>query len=747
MYLIIIDGYFIITVHIFNECHCKLTILDVFYKNRIQKLANGELFDTATPSLMPLNGWIQKNQEGIFKYMAQLPVDPKQQEGLNPFGDLQRSITFEDIHYKSFDMDDLLFLHTLIYDYGYELIVSLQNEVIMTHDKRPVSIVSTETDFLSLVQDLGPPPEKDRKLPLPEKKQEPPRKGSVKPSDKKDETAQPQNKLQRETLVGKTYDQIQEKVLERSMDNLMKNSEKFDLSELDRTRFLYVGKPTRQNLPVVYLILHRLKQEFLNHNDKLMIYIYKTLGALFNQKYCLIIDLSWADMADEYQALLYRAVVAFARLMKIEHLANCQQIYILHPNFKTKTAVDDIFNIIPNETRQRLIKVKYDWTSLSDIIEPIKIWIPFVSKKFIPTTYNLMLMKEKGDSGNERLMKITNDSLLVLDSKLGTVLDEIPFTTIVDIRIKKNCNEFLIKHKTETEHMLKERGGDLGYISKNIATANQTEVVKRFNCVSDQQRDNLVETIADVGVRCTSLEKKQTFIVEKDTKSGKRQKRILKFAYDSVLVFKEGVIKREIPFSTLQSFYIDKEEKSRMFINFMLLGRKKAYVVYHENATALRDSLLDTVVRFKFNVDLEKELFIRKDLDAVVDRFFSAAKDKTLTDESGLTSDIKQIVNIHNASEDIKKLFYKFNPQNDKRAPLSVDKMRIIATSLNVDFSEEHSRHLVSILDEKSVGYVVLDDIVRNYILNKRMKGMIQKRKDALVKRNEILQKQGSSSK
>ena len=163
----------------------------------IQKLANGELFDTATPALMPLNGWIQKNQEGIFRYMAQLPIDPKQQTGLNPFGDLQRSITFEDIHYKSFDMDDLLFLHTLIYDYGYELIVSLQNEVIMTHDKRPVSIVSTETDFLSLVQDLGPPPEKDRKLPVPEKKPVE-RKGSVKATSA-EQPATP-NKLNRETI-------------------------------------------------------------------------------------------------------------------------------------------------------------------------------------------------------------------------------------------------------------------------------------------------------------------------------------------------------------------------------------------------------------------------------------------------------------------------------------------------------------------------------------------------------------------
>ncbi|KAG2374817.1 hypothetical protein C9374_010394 [Naegleria lovaniensis] len=118
------------------------------------------------------------------------------------------------------------------------------------------------------------------------------------------------------------------------------------------------------------------------------------------------------------------------------------------------------------------------------------------------------------------------------------------------------------------EQQLKERGGNLGYIFKTITTPTSQEVQKRFNCVSDQQR---------------------------------------------VL-------------------------------------------------------LLDTVLRFKFNVDLEKELFIRKDLDIVVDRFFSA----TLGDDENLTS---SDINMNHASEDIKKLFHKFHPQShDKRAALNVEK-------------------------------------------------------------------------
>ncbi|KAL9650448.1 hypothetical protein ABK040_004672 [Willaertia magna] len=717
----------------------------------IQKLANGEMFDTSTPHLMPLNSWIEKNQPPLFKYLAQLPVDPKQQVGMNPFGDLQRTITFEDIHFKSFDMKDLTFIHGLIYDYGYELIVSLQNEIIMTHDKRPVSIVSTETDFLALVQDLGPPPENEKRkalasLKTDEKKDDEPKKrsSSIFNFRKKDDAPSPPvedgKKKERETLVGKTYDQIQEKVLERSMENLMKNAEKFDLSELERSRFLYIGKPTKTGLPVVYLILHRLRQEFLNHNDKMMVYIYKTLGPIFINKYVLIIDLSWADLTDEYQALLYRAVISFARLMKAEHLGNCQQIYILHPTFKTKNAIDDIFNIVPNEIRQRLVRVKYDWTSLSDVIDPLKIWIPHCSKRFIPMVYSLMKVNDKNESVEERLMKITGESLIIMDPKNGTVVSEIHFATIIDIRTRKNTNEFIIKHRTETEQQLKDRGGDVGYLSQTITTSVPTEVSRKFNCFSDQQRDNLVETIADAGVRYTSLEKPQNFLVEKDSKNGKRGKRILKFAYDSVLVFKDGIIKREIPFSTLQSFFIDKKDKEILYINFMLRGKKKGYIIHYKDANVLRDALLDAVVRFKFNVDLEIDLFIRKDLDGILDRFFAAAKDKTLQ-QTDVGNDIKQVINIQNACDDLRKLFYKFSPQQG-RAQINLEKMKQIVAGLNLDFGDEQCQHLINAFDEKKLNVVALDDLVRHWISTKRMKIMVQKRKEAQQKRAELIKQQ-----
>lgn len=183
-------------------------------------------------------------------------------EGRLPFGDLHKTISYEDIHLKKFQIEDLQLLHGLIYDFGYELIVSLQNEVILTSDKRPVSIVSTETDFLSLIHSLGPPPDRTalKRNTKIVKKQEKPKKLSIfgKPEDK------PQNgkkkvgeAIVRENLRGRTYKEIETALLSLSIDNLMEHADQFDTTDLEASRFIYIGKNTRSKLPTVYVCLHR----------------------------------------------------------------------------------------------------------------------------------------------------------------------------------------------------------------------------------------------------------------------------------------------------------------------------------------------------------------------------------------------------------------------------------------------------------------------------------------------------------
>jgi len=701
----------------------------------LQKLANGEMYETDSPHLMPLNKFIEQNQIRLFSYLKQLPQDPEQQEGKLPFADLQKSITFEDIHYKSFDMKDLLFIHQMIYEYGYEMIVSLQNEVILTHDKRPVSIISTETDFLSLIQDLGPPPDASGKIPVatpePAKGKQTPRKGSTLKGKGTETEKKPDGVAKkRENLKGKTFQEIEATILERSLDNLMKKIDLFELSELEASRFLYMGKPTKTNLPTIYLVMHRVKPEFLEQNDRLMVHVFKTIGKELNNPHVLVIDLSWTDMSDELQALFYRAVVSFTRLMTAQHLANCTNIVILHPTFKTMQAAQDILNIMSAETRTKLVRVAYDWTDLSDMIEPQKIWIPFVSKKFVPITYNLVKVNNN-EKKQERLMKITNESLLNIDPKAGTVQNEIMLQKIQEVRARKGANEILIKFEPETEQEITNRGA--GYFLKS--GANVGIQTRKYSCYTEQQRDIIVEAIYDAGIRSSSLNLVQTFMVQKENKKGKMQKRLLKLTLDSMLNFKEKIIKREIPYSTIQSFYVDPQSKNILYINFLSKGRKKCYVLdCGEKADLIRDAMLDAVKRFKFNVEVEKELFFKKSMSEAVDKFFTANQTQVTKDYDDTRWKI--ILRVDTPCQDMKRLFKKFNAQSDGRASLSLDNMRQVMNRSKLDhITDAEIEEIVDELDRDKKGYLDYDDLVKAWVYHHRLKSMLEKRKLAMEKR------------
>lgn len=68
------------------------------------------------------------------------------------------------------------------------------------------------------------------------------------------------------------------------------------------------------------LTVKRITMDFLEQNDRLMVHVYKTIWKYINTPYLLIVDMSWANLTDELQAALYRAVVNFTRLMKREYV-------------------------------------------------------------------------------------------------------------------------------------------------------------------------------------------------------------------------------------------------------------------------------------------------------------------------------------------------------------------------------------------------------------------------------------------
>ncbi len=717
----------------------------------VQKCANGELFGTESPALMPLNEFIQRNQKKLHEYLKQLPQDPVEHgEGKLPFHDLQKTITYGDIHLKSFDIKDLIFIHQLIYEYGFELIVSLQNEVILTHDRRPVSIVSTETDFLSLIHDLGPPPEGARDAMMQNlnagagDKDSKGRTGSVLgktdskaatgkagEEEKKDGVAK-----KKENLKGKSLEEIENTLLERSLDNLLSKKDVFDTADLEQAKFVYVGKPARNNAPVAYFVLDRVKVEVLTSNDRLMIHVYKTLNEIFDVPYYVVIDMSWAELDDEVQAFLYRAVVSFTRLMKANHLANCQNVFILHPTYKTQMAIDEILNMIPEDKRGKLLKMIYDWADLADVIEPLKIWIPAVSKRFVAATFKLVKINEQ-DKKQDRLCKVSTDTLMNIDIKTGLVQNEILLKTIEEVRTKQGSTELIIKYNPLSEQEIAQMGP--GYFlktpKKNEAspTGPQTRTYATFY---EQQREAVVDCLFDSAIRSFSLKHPQVFFVNKVSKksASKKKKRLLKFTVDSVLHFKDKTMIREIAYSMIQSFYIDQKNKNLLYINFLDKGMKKYYQVEHEQADKLRDALLDAIKRFKFFISVEKTLPIIKDYDTTLDKFFNASKSKSTSSAEPVDKKKwKQVLRVDLPAVELQKLFEKLavaagaNAKAERIPFTTASLAKVVSEPL----SEQELQHVLDRIDPEKKGTIVFEDIVKSWFALHKEKTAIEKRQAA----------------
>jgi len=156
----------------------------------------------------------------------------------------------------------------------------------------------------------------------------------------------------------------------------------------------------------------------------------------------------------------------------------------------------------------------------------------------------------------------------------------------------------------------------------------------------------------------------------------------------------------------------------------MSQGQKRSYVFVTENSVTLRDALLDAIVRFKFYVQTEMDLFKRTKVDVSVERFF----DKVGTQESYDQKKWKQLLRIDSPSKDLKKFFKKLNPDNNDRAPFTNKDIKGIGLSL----SDEDVDQLIKVLDPKQRGFVLFDDIVAQWIFLKKEKTMIDKKKQAL---------------
>lgn len=206
----------------------------------ITKLANNEKFDSEV-HLVPLNDFLESNRQQLMDWLSELSKDPKGQSP--PFSDLMSNGSFEGIELKSFDNKDFSLIQGLIYDNGHKLITALHKDALLNNEHKKSaaqdsktgskSLIDVYLEFVALVRDLYVEPK------APE-------------GEKKDEIVK-----KKDSFKDKTWDEIEMSLSEKTMDALMEHGTKASFTEIARSRFLYLGKPTKANMPVIYIIMSR----------------------------------------------------------------------------------------------------------------------------------------------------------------------------------------------------------------------------------------------------------------------------------------------------------------------------------------------------------------------------------------------------------------------------------------------------------------------------------------------------------
>jgi hypothetical protein len=235
-----------------------------------------------------------------------------------------------------------------------------------------------------------------------------------------------------ETLNHDSEVSIDLKMKKEKILDLMRKFRTFNLKEMYSANFFYRGKPTKKNISIFYLITSRIKESFFLDPKAFAVFIFKTIYKFIQEPFLIVIDMSWTELDEE---LIFKLVaqLKFIFSEETEMYQNLYACYILHPTLKQLNNIEEVLNLIPDHTKkQKIIKVS-NWNDFESILDVSNIFIPYVSKKFVPMSFSIVKHSHTNNK-RERLLKFTNESILNIDTIKGIVHNEIFYKNILEVR-------------------------------------------------------------------------------------------------------------------------------------------------------------------------------------------------------------------------------------------------------------------------------------------------------------------------
>eukprot|EP01088_Endostelium_zonatum_P017075 TRINITY_DN4868_c0_g1_i2.p1 TRINITY_DN4868_c0_g1~~TRINITY_DN4868_c0_g1_i2.p1 ORF type:complete len:948 (-),score=182.08 TRINITY_DN4868_c0_g1_i2:93-2936(-) len=377
-------------------------------------------------------------------------------------------------------------------------------------------------DILHLLRDLGPPPI----LPAAVKNQ--------------DSSQSP----------GSADDEIHD-----GLDGMLENT-----SAHERSRFLYSGPPTKDNTPVFYLIVNRVKLSLLTDMNSLIAYVTKVLESA-NGKYVLVIDMSWAIISVQMKAWLYTHLRDVYKSFGRKYKKNLQNIFVVHPNALTRYMLYFTRTFTSRKLSKKVIDIYY-WKELARYIPLNNILLPDSSKDYIAKSYRVQKLNAKGKK-QTRLIKFTQNSILNIDPKTKTIKNEKMLCEIeVMSTFTQGSPELQIHFSADSiNNALQTKKANGGLLTR-IKQSAADEVFRRYLCENAQDRDMIIMDLFQAGFMKRTSYLPQEYTVIKINKSGKKQNRVFKLTCDSLMNLDGGSmkIKKEIPFAGIDSVTLSDAE-------------------------------------------------------------------------------------------------------------------------------------------------------------------------------------------
>ncbi|KAJ5068486.1 neurofibromin-a [Anaeramoeba ignava] len=328
--------------------------------------------------------------------------------------------------------------------------------------------------------------------------------------------------------------------------------------KLQEAGFIYQSHKSHDDPPVIYIIIRKIPQVGLFNIKDLTKFIVKFIISTTTSTYSILVDLSYSVFIGQENQEILTILKSIAQLTPIKIQENLVNLVLLNPtpfsnyskNLKKAFSNSPQFK---KKIKDVYFKQQLDQLSsnFSELLED--------SMNSLLRSYCVLKINTKGKK-QERLVKLTSDSILNIDPKSWKIKNQKQISRIQKLSALKLIPEIMIQFDPPTEDELKSR--------KSIHSNADLEF-RRYLFHDMKQRDCFIEEFLTIGFQFDPDKSKQfealvsnpkQIDVTEQYKAGtfvkeKTYKRIIDLTYSSLLFIDGNKIDLEIPYLSVDSLF------------------------------------------------------------------------------------------------------------------------------------------------------------------------------------------------